>query len=127
MMNPKEPSSHNHDRFARECAKLDPAEEKAMAEEGMIKSPADWALYRDSIASHRQSAPIIRILSWLQIGGLIVAVSGFLFLFFINQPLRLFQLPDLWPLIVVLTGIGMIVLTTVARAIILFIGRKSSD
>ncbi len=32
-------------RFARECAKLDPAEEKAMAEEGMDVEAGNWPEY----------------------------------------------------------------------------------
>jgi Arc/MetJ-type ribon-helix-helix transcriptional regulator len=32
-------------RLARECAKLDPAEEKAMAEEGMSEELAQWPEY----------------------------------------------------------------------------------
>jgi 23S rRNA (cytosine1962-C5)-methyltransferase len=33
------------ERLARECAKLDPAEERALAEEGMAESMADWPPY----------------------------------------------------------------------------------
>lgn len=32
-------------RLARECAKLDPGEEKAMAEEGLAAELQDWPVY----------------------------------------------------------------------------------
>jgi metal-responsive CopG/Arc/MetJ family transcriptional regulator len=35
----------NHTRLARECAKLDPTFEKAMAEEGMEKDLSEWPEY----------------------------------------------------------------------------------
>jgi metal-responsive CopG/Arc/MetJ family transcriptional regulator len=35
----------NRNRLARECAKLDPAFEKALAEEGLSKDAAEWPEY----------------------------------------------------------------------------------
>ncbi|WHZ29064.1 MAG: Programmed cell death antitoxin YdcD [Nitrospira sp.] len=35
----------NRSRLARECAKLDPAFEKALAEEGLSKDAAEWPEY----------------------------------------------------------------------------------
>ena len=35
----------NHTRLARACADLDPAEERAMAEEGLSADTADWPAY----------------------------------------------------------------------------------
>jgi metal-responsive CopG/Arc/MetJ family transcriptional regulator len=35
----------NRGRLARECAKLDPAVEKALAEEGLSKDAAEWPEY----------------------------------------------------------------------------------
>jgi metal-responsive CopG/Arc/MetJ family transcriptional regulator len=35
----------NRSRLARECAKLDPAVEKALAEEGLSKDAAEWPEY----------------------------------------------------------------------------------
>lgn len=35
----------DHSRLARECAKLDPKEEQAMAEEGMDKELEEWPEY----------------------------------------------------------------------------------
>ena len=35
----------NRDRLARECAKLDPAFEKELAEEGLSKDAAEWPEY----------------------------------------------------------------------------------
>lgn len=35
----------SHSRLARECAKLDPAFEKALAEEGMGQELAEWPEY----------------------------------------------------------------------------------
>ena len=35
----------NRNRLARECAKLDPAFEKAMAEEGLEKDLSEWPEY----------------------------------------------------------------------------------
>lgn len=34
-----------HGRLARECAKLDPAFEKALAEEGLSEETAEWPRY----------------------------------------------------------------------------------
>jgi metal-responsive CopG/Arc/MetJ family transcriptional regulator len=34
-----------HNRLARECAKLDPEAEKAMAEEGLAEDVKDWPPY----------------------------------------------------------------------------------
>jgi len=34
-----------HGRLARECAKLDPAFEKALAEEGLSEELAEWPVY----------------------------------------------------------------------------------
>jgi 23S rRNA (cytosine1962-C5)-methyltransferase len=39
----------DHERLARECAKLNPIEEKAMAEEGMAATLDDWPPYGDPI------------------------------------------------------------------------------
>ena len=38
-------SRPNRSRLARECAKLDPAFEKALAEEGMAANGSDWPKY----------------------------------------------------------------------------------
>ena len=35
----------NHTRLARACMDLDPAEERAMAEEGLSADTADWPAY----------------------------------------------------------------------------------
>jgi metal-responsive CopG/Arc/MetJ family transcriptional regulator len=35
----------SHDRLARECAKLDPDHERALAEEGMLGELAEWPEY----------------------------------------------------------------------------------
>jgi metal-responsive CopG/Arc/MetJ family transcriptional regulator len=35
----------SHSRLARECAKLDPAAEQALAEEGMASELAEWPAY----------------------------------------------------------------------------------
>jgi hypothetical protein len=45
MKPPKKTSRHDHERLAGECAKLDPAEEKALAEEGMGDELAHWPPY----------------------------------------------------------------------------------
>jgi len=37
-------------RLARECAKLDPAFEKALAEEGLSEDLAEWPEYREGLA-----------------------------------------------------------------------------
>ena len=37
--------SHEHRRLIDECAKLDPAEERAMAEEGFAVDVAEWPEY----------------------------------------------------------------------------------
>lgn len=34
-----------HSRLARECAKLDPADEQALAEEGLQEDAAQWPAY----------------------------------------------------------------------------------
>ena len=47
LMGPKGPSCRTSERLAIECAKLDLAEEKALAEEGMAADMADWPPYYD--------------------------------------------------------------------------------
>jgi metal-responsive CopG/Arc/MetJ family transcriptional regulator len=36
---------HDHSRLARECAKLDPQSEQAMADEGLAADLAEWPEY----------------------------------------------------------------------------------
>ena len=108
MSDHKESHQRDPEALARECAKLDPAVEKAMAEEGMTTASAS-----DVVDSSPKASPIMRILRWLQIGGLVTAVFGFLFFF--HYPWRLLQLPTLWPLFVALAGLGLFVLATIVR------------
>ncbi len=45
----------NHGRLARECAKLDPSYEQAMAEEGIAGDLAEWPEYLEATLSGRIS------------------------------------------------------------------------
>jgi hypothetical protein len=100
---------HRPDReaLARECAKLDPAEEKAMAEEGMAAELADWPPYDDTIDTRPKASVITRVLNWVQIGGLIAVTVGLLL--FCRRPLRLLHPPSSsqWiGVFSVVTGVG---------------------
>jgi hypothetical protein len=44
----KKPARMTHDRLARECARLDPDFEKALAEEGMGKELSEWSRGREA-------------------------------------------------------------------------------
>lgn len=46
----KKPARMTHDRLARECARLDPDFEKALAEEGMEEALDEWAGCREARA-----------------------------------------------------------------------------
>ena len=109
----EQPHRHDPEALARECAKLNPAQEKAMAEEGMTTAPTDWTVNRKGLGNRRQASPVVRILGWLQLVTLIVAAFGFVFFF--RQAWGLLQPPILWPLFVALTGLGFFVLATIAR------------
>jgi hypothetical protein len=44
----KKPARMTHDRLARECAKLDPDFEKALAEKGMGEESSEWSGCREA-------------------------------------------------------------------------------
>ena len=43
LISSEDEAALRHTRFDKECAKLDPTEERALAEEGVAAGLADWA------------------------------------------------------------------------------------
>ncbi len=93
-----------------------------MAEEGMTTAPTDW---NDVIDNCPKKSPMMRILWWLQIVGLIVAVFGFVSFF--HYPWRLLQLPTLWPLYLAVAGLGLCSLAAIMTGLTRLFGRKSGN